>query len=247
MTTPDDRPSVDAIIHRQAEASLGRDRHIGYIVLPPAHGKTHNHLAISNLYDAGSLVGCTSTDKLTCLRTIAKNLIPVGGAYAAWNAYDRVYARELDIQIGAGRHVVLVPSGDIGIAANWTWLGSFVLSQNEWMRNLEARGETITPFYNWSMLEVKSSSYPVYEFSQTQDLREHIIRLARDYIDDSYVEHVSLRGSEYHVHDLFFDNHRVANSLGFHGVYMDDDISFIPHGVTERDKTVQELDTSPIL
>jgi hypothetical protein len=105
---------------------------IGYIVLPPGHGKSYRHSPLRNLLEADSLVPCKSTTSLIIARKKAK-------LHGNWLEYDTLWASMILETLPPGRVVLMVPTNSVGISLGGTFLGAAVLNLTVWSNNLKNR------------------------------------------------------------------------------------------------------------
>jgi len=116
-------------------------RELAYIVMPPGHGKSYNHLSVPGLIEADTVYNCKGDSELQLLRKTAKSS-------AEWDEYDTQWAQRLLNAIPGGRWVVMVPSQDVGEKLGAVCLGNARLCREVWAENLESRGK-IPEDYNW--------------------------------------------------------------------------------------------------
>lgn len=110
-------------------------RNIGYIVLPPGHGKSFHHNSIVGLVEADSIYDCRGDAELSKLRSIARKMDD-------WHNYDVAWASRISARLTLHRWVVMVPNESIGRLMGGTYMGSAVLERDQWTTNLERRGKT---------------------------------------------------------------------------------------------------------
>jgi hypothetical protein len=110
---------------------------IGYIVLPPGHGKSHLHNPSERIYEADTSIPCKSTPELKKLRTLAK----ISGD---WSDYDKLWTALLNRQLCYDRRkiVVLVPSTAVGETAGWRYLGRGLFHPDLWEKNFQDRSDS---------------------------------------------------------------------------------------------------------
>lgn len=108
-------------------------KRIYFIVMPPGHGKSHNHSPSLGLYEADQLVGCRSTRQLSQLRDKAKQ-----DRY--WADYNMVWGQLLYERAPNGS-IVMVPSAEVGCEAFGPagYVCSLKLIMQVWVRNMADR------------------------------------------------------------------------------------------------------------
>jgi hypothetical protein len=111
---------------------------IGFIVLPPAHGKTKLHCPKNYVYDASTVFDGRSTVDLEYLYQRALNTGFWMSYYQAWSKY--LAPRLLE---ETGRIVVMVPHEELGQYAGWTDLGGLILHHSAWHGNFKHRLDTL--------------------------------------------------------------------------------------------------------
>lgn len=112
---------------------------VGYIVLPPGHGKSYRHDPSRKLLEAGSLVGCKSTNELAALRKVAWETND-------WSKYDPLWGSEIQRHLPTGRCVVMIPASSVGNIQGWVRLGSARLCLDEWESNLRFRKGSVAQY-----------------------------------------------------------------------------------------------------
>lgn len=112
---------------------------VGYVVMPPGHGKSYYHVRIQDLIEADSLYNCRGDESLKDLRLIARTT-------GEWAEYDDAWASRLVPLIPLRCCIILVPSATVGDAIGATHLGSVQLSDSQWATNLENRGKTVADY-----------------------------------------------------------------------------------------------------
>lgn len=108
---------------------------IGFLVLPPGHGKSYHHSSIPGLVEADTIYDCRGDDELKELRLRAR-------ITSDWSNYDEAWASRIKVIIGDNNWVIMVPNRAIGDKLNGTCLGIGQLSNNQWDINLKKRGKT---------------------------------------------------------------------------------------------------------
>lgn len=125
----------------QSQNMTANENNIGFIVLPPGHGKSHLHSPTRHIFEADSLVPYNSSTKLQELRKAAK----ISGN---WSEYDAEWTSCLAAKLPKTRCILLVPSQSVGKAAHWTDLGGAVLTLTQWSLNLQNRPYGIWKYYS---------------------------------------------------------------------------------------------------
>jgi hypothetical protein len=122
------------------EFNLGDTKsRIGYIIMPPGHGKSHHHCRLPGLIEADSIFNCKGTSELKELRSEAKRTND-------WRVYDHHWVSELYKGLGSTRYVVMVPVKNVGEEMNATYLGSLRLIDKQWNKNLRKRGKAVKDY-----------------------------------------------------------------------------------------------------
>jgi len=109
---------------------------IGFLVLPPGHGKSFLHKKLPGLLEGDSIVDCRK-GPLSALRDKAKASLTTTSQ--EWVNYDHLWAEMIQAALSPGRYVIMVPSISVGRTAGWTYLGSAALSLEQWKKNLMNR------------------------------------------------------------------------------------------------------------
>lgn len=127
--------------HQFRRVALEGRPKLGYVVLPPGHGKSFLHLREPWLLEADKIYDCEGDDVLKELRLRAKN-----SGY--WNRYNQEWAGRLKRHKPntEDRLIIMVPSREIGqaIGGDLVFAGCLCLSQ--WQKNLDDRNEKITKY-----------------------------------------------------------------------------------------------------
>jgi hypothetical protein len=105
---------------------------LGFVVLPPGHGKSHHHGMLPGLIEADTVFNCKGTPALAALRKVAKET-------GNWETYDFLWANMIANRLTQHRWVIMVPSKSIGELLNGVYLGSGQLSDPQWEQNLRSR------------------------------------------------------------------------------------------------------------
>jgi len=109
---------------------------IGFLVLPPGHGKSFLHKKLPGLLEGDSIVDCR-TGLLSSLRDNAKaSSSPMS---QEWANYDHLWSEMIQAALSPGKYVIMVPSISVGRAAGWIYLGSAALTLEQWKENLQTR------------------------------------------------------------------------------------------------------------
>ena len=127
---------------------------VGYVVLPPGHGKSYRHDEGKGLLEADTVVPCKSTDELKHLRSVAK-------VTNDWAAYDRAWARDLNGKLSATtcRLIVMVPHESVGEAAGWIPCGGILLEEKTWSLNFSQRQDSAAKYKElWNHLAQAGST-----------------------------------------------------------------------------------------
>nr|WSP06972.1 hypothetical protein [Gnomoniopsis castaneae chrysovirus 1] len=108
---------------------------VGYMVLPPGHGKSYmmsKELGSYGLVEADGVIDCRGTQELSDLKDAAQ----VSGN---WSQYDNLWSSEINSKIKGKRCVVMVPSSTVGEAGGWHKVGTYLLTLDAWAANLMTR------------------------------------------------------------------------------------------------------------
>lgn len=152
---------------------MSSPRPIGFIVLPPAHGKTTIHLSLPYLLEADSVYPCRGTPLLSQLRTEAKRT-------GEWDRYDRVWARELlrSLPPGDSPLVVMVPAQSVGVELGGAFLMAGRLLLDEWEKALTGRSYTVDKYmFGWEEAGQLGQTY-----SSHHTLQEEVRRVAANWV-----------------------------------------------------------------
>jgi len=107
---------------------------LGYIILPPGHGKSYLHDPTIDLYEADSVVPNKATKELREKRKRAK-------ITGDWSDYDTCWATLL-VKALPEDGVVLVPADQVGQAIRAVRLGACYLDESVWAENFRDRPDT---------------------------------------------------------------------------------------------------------
>jgi len=151
---------------------------IGYVVMPPAHGKSHLHLRFPWLVEADGLCPCRGTTSLNHLRTRAKES-------GDWSEYDREWARETLLRLAHTNHriVVLIPAPSVGSALGGVHLHSARLTLPAWESNLRSRSYSTEKYL--SLWEEVGASGTTYESNSS--LQSEVVRVGMCWVEGGSV------------------------------------------------------------
>lgn len=145
---------------------------VGFIVMVPGTGKSYNHGKVEGLYEADTLVGCKSTEKLITLRKEAKES-------GNWEQYDNEWISMLKTIIAGQTCVVMVPSFEVGWKAGWTYLDTICVEREVWERNLKLRGEEALKY---AECEEKALTRSFTKTESNKDTEKYVAELARQWM-----------------------------------------------------------------
>jgi len=143
---------------------------IGFLVLPPGHGKSYHHSSIPGLIEADTMYDCRGDDELKELRLRAR-------ITSDWSNYDEAWANRLKSIVKDDNWVIMVPNRAIGDRLNGTCLGIGQLSNDQWDVNLKKRGKT-SKDYEYG----RQIGLDVTTFETNLDLHEWIVTRANKWL-----------------------------------------------------------------
>lgn len=146
---------------------------VGYIVLPPGHGKTYRHNPRMNLLEIDSLVHYKATPELVDYRKRAKET-------HCWGDYDKLRASLVCPLLPDEKCVVMVPSYLVGSVSGWQFLGGAALSKGQWEENMKNRSDD-TKQWEYAWEAVISSGGEVIE--NNNDLDSWIEETRTNWVD----------------------------------------------------------------
>lgn len=106
-------------------------RPIGYIVMPPGHGKSVLHNPEVGLYEADQVVYWKEDKSLREARRCGKET-------GDWSQYDHLWASRMRSLLPKGS-IVMVPVHSVGEAMGAQKIGSLYLDWGQWTRNFQQR------------------------------------------------------------------------------------------------------------
>jgi hypothetical protein len=112
---------------------------IGYIVMPPGHGKTYHHGSIQELYEADQICDCRGDETLAMLREEARRV-------GYWGYYDEEWSSRISRRLKNTPCVIMVPAVSIGERIGGTHLGTAQLRDKQWQENINLRGKTVSDY-----------------------------------------------------------------------------------------------------
>jgi hypothetical protein len=146
---------------------------IGFVVMPPGHGKSYRHLSLPGLVEADTLVDCKATENLRRERVRAKEI-------GYWKEYDNIWANAIAEKLEDGaRYVVMVPAIEVGEVLGWTYLGSAVLSDIQWEVNTKSRPGF---FAKWGWIKRKSLEDGAIQLQSNDDLTNWLANITKEWM-----------------------------------------------------------------
>lgn len=145
---------------------------VGYVVMPPGHGKSYLHSPALRLLEADTLIDCKGTPFLRVLREEAKKT-------GDWDRYDREWGMEITKRLPRGKVVVMVPSHRVGVLSGWTCLSAVTLTDEAWSLNLTNRQGSIEKY---SQCRSMALAHGGLVFSSNRDLSAHVLTAARNWV-----------------------------------------------------------------
>lgn len=128
---------------------------VGYVVLPPGHGKSYMHGKIDGVYEADTLINCKATETLRQLRKQAKMT-------DEWTDYDSAWTSLIKEVLPDDTQVILVPDDRVGVKFCQSCIFRGVLTQTAWEENLRNRKGSTVEYNRW-WTNVKDAGAVTYE------------------------------------------------------------------------------------
>jgi hypothetical protein len=124
---------------------------MGYVVLPPGHGKSYYHAKFEGIYEADTVWPYNATPELIALR---KDAWSTGD----WGKYDSLWADGIMSHMPADTIVLMVPAHSVGVLVAQKFIFSAVLSLEAWERNLRFRKGSVAKYLPCYELAKKSGA-----------------------------------------------------------------------------------------
>lgn len=140
---------------------------VGYVVMPPAHGKSWISSRLPGLREADGIFDCKGNQRLRLLRSQAK-------VTNSWLAYNTAWAEELIARAPPLPVVVMVPSFQLGELMTNINLGGYALEFEVWCNNLDNRGASFLKYlecYNDCVSNTSTCIFPSNEILQGNVIR----------------------------------------------------------------------------
>jgi hypothetical protein len=147
---------------------------VGFVVLPPGHGKSHHHNTSLGLYTIDSLVVRESSPYLLATKKYAHKS-------GDWSHHNLEWARLLNdaLEDETRRILVMVPHASIGKAAGWADCGGLILEQDQWAQNFVARSDSSDNYQGLWFAEMKRGGRMVLN---NKDLGARLLEIFYDWV-----------------------------------------------------------------